>query len=106
MGISHCMKPRTDEGRPIFRIRNVPAAPIVVGAVTVPPVARSLVAGWKGLVFVWTRPHALLVSHDGRVSRSRIFNVTRAAQLSIAGVAVLGALLISTRCSGNKEMST
>jgi hypothetical protein len=100
------MKPRTDEGRPVFRLGNVPAASLRVGVMTVTPVAKSLVAGWKGLIFVWTRPHSVLVSRDGRISRSRIFNLTRAAQLSIVGLAVLGAFLISTRSSGNKEMST
>jgi len=99
------MERQTDGRRPLLAMRTVPAASLRIGSLTVTPVARSLVAGWKGVALVWTRPHAVLVSRDGRTSRSRIFNMTRAAQVSIVAVAVLGAFWISTRSSGKKEMS-
>ena len=86
-------------------LRTSPAASLRIGAMTVTPVARSLVAGWSNVALVWTWPHAVLVEQDGRISRSRIFNLTRAVQLSIAAVAILGALWIPMRFSERKETS-
>lgn len=105
MGIRPCMKPRIDEGRPILRVRTVPAVPLRIGTMTVTPIVRSLVAGRKDVDLVWSRPHSVLVSQEGRTSRTRIFNLTRAVQVTIVAAAVLGAFWIRARSSGPKEMS-
>jgi hypothetical protein len=99
------MRPPRDARYPLLTMRTVSAAPLRTGSTTITPVIRSLVAGWRDFALVWSRPQAVLVGRDGRTSRFRIFNLTRAVQLSIVAAAVLGAFWISTRSSSQKEMS-
>ncbi len=76
--------------------RKATGAPVVAGAFRVTPEYRALVVRLPFAVLVSNRPTAVVVEQDGQVSRVRIPDVTRIAQLVILGVA-LGLWLLARR---------
>lgn len=64
------------------------------GRVTVTPQAQRLVLRWRSVGFVWNRPVAMLVERNGRLERYPIRDVTRLAQLGLAGATLLAVVAI------------
>ncbi len=69
---------------------------LVVGDVALTPVSRALQIAWSGGGLVWNRPTAVLVERDGQVERLPIVDVTRRAQLFLAGLGLLFWLTAAT----------
>jgi hypothetical protein len=82
--------------------REVPAEPVTVGGFTVTPRSRALVVRLPNGGFVWNRPTAVLVEHDGQARRIPIVDVTRIVQAGLLGLAALtaGASLRRSRRTG------
>ena len=83
--------------KPFVELKTSTGTPIKRGDVTITPQAQALTVHFPYGGFVWNRPVAVLVKRDGRQERFPIFDVTRAALLSMAGVSVvlsLGAVLV------------
>jgi hypothetical protein len=92
------MQPRMD----MSGAREAPAEPVTVGGLTVTPQSRALVVRLPQGGFVWNRPTAVLVEHDGQARRIPIVDVTRIVQVGLLGLAVLtaGASLQRSRRTG------
>ncbi|MBN1889759.1 MAG: hypothetical protein JW850_17320 [Thermoflexales bacterium] len=67
--------------------------PVAVGSVVVTPYSQALTVRWPGGAFVWNRPLALVVEHDGWVERVPILDLTRLMQLSLLGLSLVTALM-------------
>lgn len=76
--------------------------PIMAHDFTLTPQSRTLVVRFRRGGWVWRRPTAVLVEHDGRVERLPIRDLTRYIQCGLLGAAVMmgvvvGVLLFTQR---------
>ena len=71
--------------------QTVLGSPVRIGDVTVTPESQALILHWPNGGFVWNRPLAVLVEHNGRMERVLIPDVTRIAQIALLiGMVLLG----------------
>ena len=77
-------------------------APVTVQGTTVTPQARVLRVQLPFGGFVWNRPSAVLVQHNGRQEHIPIIDITRSVTIALLGATVLLWLLIA-RLTGQKQ---
>ena len=71
--------------KPFIELKTNTGRPIKREDMTITPQAQALTVRFPFGGFVWNRPLAVLVERDGRRERFPIFDVTRAAVLSMSG---------------------
>lgn len=76
--------------------------PLTVHGMTVTPQSRVLRVQLPFGGFVWNRPSAVLVQHNGRQEHIPIIDITRSVTISLLGATVLLWLLIA-RLTGEKQ---
>ena len=86
-----------------FALRTVEAPSVEVGSTTVTPLAKVLVMRGPGGVLMRSRPAAVVVFANGRVSRIRIRDTTRVAQAVVLITTALWICFLMIRASSRKE---
>lgn len=80
----------------LLSIETVAVDPVTANGVTVTPLARALTIRTRFGGLVWNRPVALVVERGGRVTRMRIVDVTRAAQVGLLVSSIAAAAALTT----------
>lgn len=89
----------------VLQWRTETGQPVTVGAVTVTPVARGVVARLPVGAVVWNRPVAVLIEQDGRSRRVPLLDITRIAQAGLLGLGLLAVLVGVVATARRKEIA-
>ncbi|MGB8646332.1 MAG: hypothetical protein WCF84_13930 [Anaerolineae bacterium] len=79
----------------IVQLQTLSGTPVRVGATTVTPQSQALTVRLPFGGFVRNRPVAVLVEREGRTERIPIIDVTRVAEIALAGLALVLLLTVS-----------
>ncbi len=72
----------------VVRWKTLSGQPVKVGEFVMVPRSQILVVRLPGSFYVWNRPTAIRVDRHGVQEDHRIVDVTRLAQLALAGLSV------------------
>lgn len=73
----------------IFQFETVDGESKAIDDLIITPQSQALSVRWTHGGFVWNRPLAVLVERAGETERIPIIDVTRVAQLTLYGLAIL-----------------
>ena len=87
----------------VFRWQTVAGRPVTLHNRTITPLAQVLALHWPQGGFVWNRPVALLIEHDGQVERVPVLDITWFVQIALFGCAIFVLLATFWLPRFNKE---